>query len=133
MTRSGAWFKLFSKNKLAKAMLIKLALIPIMVFAQDMFADESKTQLIPCSVTNLWISAYRVAGAPWNRQTAPPKKAQVKASTLKASNKPIPTKSKTYATALATPSPHSKKYTAFHLNQPRKHQASSYLVRPANL
>jgi hypothetical protein len=97
--------KLSSKNKVAKPMLIKLALIPITVFAQDMFADKSKTQLIPCLVTNLWISAYRIAGAPWNPQTAPPKKAPVKASTLKASNKPMPTKSKTYATALAIPSP----------------------------
>jgi hypothetical protein len=98
-------FKRFGKNKLAKSMLIKLALTPITVFAQDVFADESKTKLIPCLVTNLWISAYRIAGAPWNRKTTPPKKVLAKPSNLKTSNKPTTTKPNTYAAPIAIPSP----------------------------
>lgn len=95
-------FRLFNKNKLTKSMLIKLALTPISVFAQDMFADKSKTKLISCSVTNLWISAYILAGAPWSQPTI--KKAPATASILR-SNKLITTKPKTHATSIATPSP----------------------------
>jgi hypothetical protein len=69
------------------------------------FADESKTKLIPCLVTNLWISAYRIAGAPWNRKTTPPKKVLAKPSNLKTSNEPTTTKPNTYAAPIATPSP----------------------------
>lgn len=66
-----AGFKKLGKNQEARKLLIKLARTHISVFDKEFFDDEQKTKLLSNSVTNLWIAAYRLAGAPWNLKEPP--------------------------------------------------------------
>jgi hypothetical protein len=90
-------FKKSIKDPSVQAILIKLALTPITVFDQAFFAEQNeKTKLNSVSVTNFWIGAYRIAGAPWNLKSPPPTEPP-------ASSKPTFPKKEEAATA--TPSP----------------------------
>jgi hypothetical protein len=63
------WIDGFKKHRQDPAtvtIIIKLALTPLTVFDDEWFADkETQNMLLASSVTNLWASAYRLAGAPW--------------------------------------------------------------------
>ena len=66
-------FKKRLSDPSVRAILIKLALTSITVFEPAFFADPlEKTKLNSISVTNFWIGAYRIAGAPWNLKAPPP-------------------------------------------------------------
>jgi hypothetical protein len=66
-----ASFKTHRKDQQARSTLIKLALTPITVFGKDWFVDTAQTKLIASSITNFWVSAYRLAGGPWHVPPAP--------------------------------------------------------------
>jgi hypothetical protein len=114
-----------------RAILIKLALTPINVFDSCYFADQlAKTKLNSISITNFWIAAYRIAGAPWNLKTPPPTnqvspKSSLKPKSDQAKNKPKPT------TAMATPSPKQEQNVSF--DSAAKKPPGLFISRPAHV
>ena len=93
------------KDPSVRAIVIKLALTPIPVFENHFFVDPNeKTKLHSLSLTNFWIGAYRIAGAPWNLKAPPP--SEVKSPEKVASVVKSPEKVATVATATPSPKDH---------------------------
>jgi hypothetical protein len=113
-----AGFKKHSKDPKARHTLIRLAKTPLSVFTKDLFADPKRTKLTTSSLTTFWLSAYRIAGAPWHypspKVTANPaapealKTSPNKSSLKKSKDPPVtpgthtPTASPTYAQKAAS-------------------------------
>jgi hypothetical protein len=85
-------FKQHRHDPATLAIFIKLALTPLTVFDSEWFADlEAQNKLLSSSATNLWASAYRLAGAPSAYSTTPSpsdKTAESNASPAAMTNKP---------------------------------------------